>query len=156
MDSAVERTLTSRDLNRAMLARQLLLERVDLGVPEVLQQMGGLQAQYAPSMYIGLWTRIAGFDRDELTRLLERREVVQATLLRATIHLVSRSDYWPFAVGVRAARRDVYLRAVRERPDPDAMADAALRLRQLLRERPVRRAELDQLFGPQIRHGIGM
>jgi hypothetical protein len=156
MDSAVERTLTSRDLNRAMLARQLLLERVDLGVPEVLQQMGGLQAQYAPSMYIGLWTRIAGFDRDELTRLLERREVVQATLLRATIHLVSRSDFWPFAVGVQAARRDVYLRAVRERPDPDAMADAALRLRQLLRERPVRHTELDQLFGPQIRHGIGM
>jgi hypothetical protein len=156
MDSAVERTLTSRDLNRALLARQLLLERVDLDVPEVLQRMGGLQAQYAPSMYVGLWTRIAGFDREELTRLLERREVVQATLLRATIHLVSRADFWPFAVGVRAARREFYLRAVRERPDLEAMADAALRLRELLRERPVRRTELDQLFGPPIRHGIGM
>jgi hypothetical protein len=152
----MERTLTWRDLNRALLARQLLLERMPLGVPEVLERMGGLQAQYAPSMYIGLWTRIAGFDREELTRLLERREVIQATLLRATIHLVSRADFWPFAVGVRAARREWYMRVVRDRPDPAEMSDAVVRLRELLRERPVRRTELDELFGPRIRHGIGM
>ncbi|GAA2326860.1 winged helix DNA-binding domain-containing protein [Dactylosporangium salmoneum] len=152
----MDRTLTWHDLNRSLLARQMLLERVSLDVPEVLQRMGGLQAQYAPSMYIGLWTRIAGFDRDELTRLLERREVIQATLLRATIHLVSRSDYWPFEVGVRSARRDVYLRAVRDRHDPEAMDDAVQRLRTLLSERPVRRTEIDKLFGPQVRHGIGM
>ncbi|MEV6927730.1 winged helix DNA-binding domain-containing protein [Dactylosporangium sp. NPDC051485] len=152
----MERTLTWRDLNRSLLARQMLLERVSLDVPEVLQRMGGLQAQYAPSMYIGLWTRIEGFDRDELTRLLERREVIQATLLRATIHLVSRSDYWPFEVGVRLARRNVYLRTVRDRPDPEAMDDAVRRLRTLLSERPIRRTELDELFGPRIRQGIGM
>lgn len=152
----MDRTLTWRDLNRAMLARQLLLERVPLGVAEVLQRMGGLQAQYAPSMYIGLWARIDGFEREELTRLLERREVVQATLLRATIHLVSRADYWPFEVGVRTARREWYLRVVRDRPDPDAMRDAVRRLRALVSERPVRRAEIDELFGTRIRHGIGM
>ena len=100
----MERTLTWRDLNRALLARQMLLERVSLDIPEVLRRMGGLQAQYAPSMYIGLWTRIEGFDREELTRMLERRDVIQATLLRATIHLVSKDDYWPFAVGVRMSR----------------------------------------------------
>ncbi|MGI5236905.1 winged helix DNA-binding domain-containing protein [Dactylosporangium sp. CA-139066] len=152
----MERTLTWRDLNRAMLARQMLLERVTLDVPEVLQRMGGLQAQYAPSMYIGLWTRIEGFERDELTGMLERREVVQATLLRSTIHLVSTADYWPLTVGVRNARRDAYLRAVRDKPDPAAMEEAVRSLRALLAERPVRRTEIDQLFGPQIRHGIGM
>ncbi|HTJ33333.1 MAG TPA: winged helix DNA-binding domain-containing protein [Dactylosporangium sp.] len=152
----MERTLTWRDLNRALLARQMLLERVSLDIPEVLRRMGGLQAQYAPSMYIGLWTRIEGFDREELTRMLERRDVIQATLLRATIHLVSKDDYWPFAVGVRNARRDAYVRAVRDKPDPAAMEEAVLRLRTLLGERPIRRTELDELFGPQIRHGIGM
>jgi hypothetical protein len=156
MDSAVERTLTWRELNRALLARQLLLERAPLDVPEVLQRMGGLQAQYAPSMYIGLWSRIDGFDRDGLTRLLERREVVQATLMRATIHLVSRADFWPFAVGVRTPRREMYQRTGRDRPDPEAIGDAVLQLRELLRERPVRRTELDELFGPQIRQAIGI
>ncbi|GAA0707798.1 AlkZ family DNA glycosylase [Dactylosporangium roseum] len=152
----MERTLTWRDLNRALLARQMLLKRVPDTVPDVLERMGGLQAQYAPSMYIGLWTRIEGFDRAELTRLLERREVVQATLLRATIHLVSRADFWPFAAGVRRARREWYDRLTRDRPDPAEMADAVARLRELLRERPVPRTEIDELFGPRVRRGIGM
>ena len=92
------RTLTARELNRALLARQGLLERRELSLPDALDAMGALQAQYAPSMYIGLWSRVAGFERDALTRALEQREVVQATLMRVTIHLVSRADYWPLAV----------------------------------------------------------
>ena len=55
------RTLTRRELNRALLARQLLLERAPLGLPEAVERVGGIQAQYAPSMYFGLWSRIAGF-----------------------------------------------------------------------------------------------
>ncbi|GGM41727.1 winged helix DNA-binding domain-containing protein [Dactylosporangium sucinum] len=152
----MEQTLTWRALNRALLARQLLLERAPLAVPEALERMGGLQAQYAPSMYIGLWTRLAGLDREELTRLLERREVVQATLLRSTIHLVSRADFWPFAEAVRAARREWYLRAVRDQHDPAAMDAAVAELRELLRDGPLRRAELDKRFGAAIRNGIGM
>ena len=57
-------------------------------IPEMLDAMGALQAQYAPSMYIGLWSRIADFERDALTGALERRSVIQATLMRVTIHLV--------------------------------------------------------------------
>ena len=79
--------------------------------------MAGLQAQYAPSMYIGLWSRVDDFARDDLTRALEAREVIQATLMRSTIHLVSRADYWPFAIAVRDVRRASWLRA--------AKADAA-------------------------------
>jgi Winged helix DNA-binding domain len=77
------RVLTERELNRALLARQLLLERARLSLPRALERVGGLQAQYAPSMYIGLWSRVAGFERPQLTRALERRSVVQATLMRS-------------------------------------------------------------------------
>src|ERR1041384_4511828 len=108
--------LTARALNRALLARQLLLERAAVSVPRALEQMGGLQAQYAPSMYVGLWSRVAGFERDHLTKLLQERAVVQGTLLRATIHLVSAADYWPFAMAVRQGRRAFFLRATRDAP----------------------------------------
>ena len=69
------RTLTERELNRALLARQLLLERAKTPLPRALERIGGIQAQYAPSMYIGLWSRLEGFERDQLTRALERRSV---------------------------------------------------------------------------------
>jgi hypothetical protein len=98
--------LSQRQLNRALLARQLLLERAPLSIPGALAQVGGLQTQYAPSGYVGLWTRLARFRRDDLTRALEDRSVVQATLMRSTIHLVAATDFWPMAVGVRRARRE--------------------------------------------------
>jgi len=98
--------LTQRRLNRALLARQLLLERSTLSIPEALRQVGGLQTQYAPSGYVGLWTRLAGFRRDDLTRALEDRVVAQATLMRGTIHLVASGDFWPMALGIRRARRE--------------------------------------------------
>lgn len=106
MAPATHPLLTQRRLNRALLARQLLLERSSLSIPDALVQVGGLQTQYAPSAYVGLWTRLAGFGRDDLTRALEDRSVVQATLMRGTIHLVATGDFWPMAVGVRRARRE--------------------------------------------------
>ena len=66
------RTLTQRELNRALLARQLLLERAKTPIPKALDRIGGIQAQYAPSMYVGLWSRLEGFEREQLTRALER------------------------------------------------------------------------------------
>src|SRR5215212_4518307 len=65
------RTLTRLELNRALLDRQLLLERSTQALPAALEAVGGIQAQYAPSMYIGLWSRLAGFARDDLTGALE-------------------------------------------------------------------------------------
>jgi hypothetical protein len=104
------RTLTTRELDRALLARQLLLERSSLAIPEALEQVGGLQTQYAPSGYVGLWTRLEGFRRDDLTTALEDRSVVQASLMRVTIHIVSRREFWRFALGIRQARRDAAMR----------------------------------------------
>ncbi len=125
-----ERTLSQRELNRALLARQLLLERARLPIPRALERIGGIQDQYAPNAYIRLWSCLEGFRRDDLTRALERRSVVQATLMRSTIHVVSRRDYWPFAVAIRASQRDWWLRTRRPRPDetrPRAAGDRAPR-----------------------------
>jgi hypothetical protein len=149
----VPRTLTERDLNRALLARQLLLERVRLPIPRALERMGGLQAQYAPAMYVGLWTRIDGFERDALTRALQRRSVIQGTLMRATIHLVSKRDYWPFVVAIRDPRRRWWERVNPHRP-PDMRA-AAKRLRGFLAEGPRRRKEIEEFLGRERALGVG-
>ena len=151
------RTLTRRELNRALLARQLLLERGELPLPAALERVAGIQAQYAPSMYVGLWSRLAGFERGALTAALERREVVQGTLMRVTIHLVSRADYWPFALATRTARRERWLRSVRDAPSAAAMAGAARTLRRRLAEDgQLRRADVEQLLGKTRAHGIGL
>ena len=105
-----DRVLTQRELNRTLLTRQLLDERGRLTPARALEAIGGIQNQYAPSGYIGLWTRLAGFARDDLTRALERRRVVQGTLMRSTIHLVSPRDYWLFSAGVGPSRQEHWLR----------------------------------------------
>src|SRR3954464_12326002 len=120
-----ERRLTARESDRALLARQGLLERTGAPLPRMLERMGGLQAQYAPSMYLGLWTRLRGLARDDVTRALERRTIVQATLMRITIHLVSRRDYWPIALAGRDARRKLWLRTRQEQIAVREMEDAA-------------------------------
>jgi hypothetical protein len=151
------RTLTRRELNRALLARQLLLERSPLPLPAALEQVAGIQAQYAPSMYVGLWTRLEGFERGALTTALERRTVVQATLLRVTIHLVSRADFWPFALATRDARRARWLKSRPDAPSAAAMAGAARTLRRRLEQDGVlRRAEVEELLGRTRAHGIGL
>jgi hypothetical protein len=149
---AAEPTLTQRELNRALLARQLLLGRADLPLPRALERIGGIQAQYAPSMYIGLWSRLSGFERDKLTKALERRSVVQGTLMRTTIHLVSARDYWPFAVAIRKGRRAHWLKNHRN-VDAGSMAQAAKRLRPALAGRSLRSAEIEELLGRE--HAIG-
>jgi hypothetical protein len=103
------RVLAQRELNRAVLARQLLLERSRLPVARALERVAGLQTQYAPSGYVGLWTRLDGFARDDLTKALERRRAAQGTLMRTTIHLVSAGDFPLFRVAVRDARREQWL-----------------------------------------------
>jgi hypothetical protein len=137
-----ERTLSERELNRALLARQLLLERAELSLPRALERVGGLQAQYAPSSYIGLWSRLAGFERDDLRRALERRAVVQGTLMRVTIHLVSARDYPLFTEGIRQHRREWWIKAHRGRAEKRKVVAAARRVRSLLAEGPRRRGDL--------------
>lgn len=137
-----ERTLSERELNRALLARQMLLERADIPLTKAVERMGGVQSQYAPSSYIGLWTRLAGFERAQLTRALERRTVVQGTLMRGTIHIVSSRDYWPLAAGIRDDGRAWWLSATRRQIPEREVSAVARRARELLANGPRRRKEL--------------
>ena len=148
------RTLTQRELNRTLLARQLLLDRARTPIPRTLERMGTLQAQYAPAMYVGLWTRMESVTRDQVTRALERRAAVQATLMRTTIHLVSARDYWPLEVAVREGRIAAWSRAHRGY-DRRAWDAAARRLRKRLAEAgPLRRAEVEDLLGKEFAREI--
>ncbi len=155
MPIGAERVLSQRELNRAVLARQLLLERRRDSLPRALERVGGLQAQYAPSMYVGLWSRLASFERDQLTRALERRSVVQATLMRVTIHLVSAADYWPLTIAVRAARRESWMRA-RPELSEDQLRAAAERAKRRLADGPLARSELIEDMDARTFNGIGM
>jgi hypothetical protein len=134
--------LSARALNRALLHRQMLLERSDLPLTEVVEGMGGIQNQYAPAGYIGLWSRMREFERPMLTRALEERQVIQGTLMRATIHVVSAADYWPMMAGIERINREWYAKVqVREIGDTDLdqvvaaardeLADGPLRINEL-------------------------
>ena len=140
-----ERVLTQRALNRALLARQGLLERSTASIPELVEQVGGLQTQYAPSGYVGSWTRLRDLRRDALTEALEDRSVIQATLMRGTIHIVSRREFWRYALGVRAARRQWALRTLAATGGEAAMIEAAARLRDALSDGPRTVKELGEL-----------
>lgn len=85
--------LSSKALNRATLARQMLLQREATTPLDALARLTGMQAQAAKPPYLGLWTRLAAFSRLELRNLLQRREVVRATAMRGTLHLLTLSDY---------------------------------------------------------------
>jgi len=120
-----QRVLTTRELNRAVLARQLLLEPAAAPPAEVAARVCGLQTQHAPSGYIGMWSRAAAFRRADLTTALERAEVVQGWVMRSTIHMVAAPDYLPFTTAVRAARRAQWLRAEKRAAGLDMPAVAA-------------------------------
>jgi hypothetical protein len=140
--------LDERTLGRTLLDRQSLLQRGSLSITAALEQVGGLQTQYAPSGYVGLWTRLAGFEREMLTRALEDRSVIQATLMRTTIHMVSRATYWSYAMGVRQARRTWALRLGTGSGAPGdeaAMRDGAAAIRSALADGPRTVKELGSL-----------
>ena len=96
-----ERTLTLRELNRATLARQMLLERASLSIPAAVERLVGLQAQQAQPPYVGLWTRLRDFQCDDLAKLIESRQIVKATWIRATLHLLSAPDYLRFRATIQ-------------------------------------------------------
>jgi hypothetical protein len=97
--------LTARQLNRATLARQLLLRRERLGVVEGVRRVVALQAQEPPSPYIALWNRLADFDPADLDRAFADHSLVKATLMRITLHAVAADDYPAFHEAVHRTLR---------------------------------------------------
>src|SRR5688572_23115016 len=84
--------LSRRALNRATLARQMLLARRKATVVQAVEKLAGLQAQAPNPPYIGLWSRLEGFRREQLTDALKARRIVRMSTLRATLHLMTASD----------------------------------------------------------------
>ena len=99
--------LSIRALNRATLARQMLLRRESVRPNEALERLVGLQAQSPPAPYVGLWTRLERFDPEELSRLILSRRAVRIALMRGTIHLVSARD----ALAIRPLVQPMIVRA---------------------------------------------
>jgi hypothetical protein len=103
---SADRVLSLRELNRALLARQLLLERRKLSVQAAVERICAIQAQWPQSPYIALWTRLIGFRKEQLTRALEDKRVVKSQLFRITLHITSARDYPYYAAAWLPAARD--------------------------------------------------
>jgi hypothetical protein len=106
--AAASPTLTTRQLNRALLARQMLLTREPTTAVVAVERLAGLQAQVARPPFVGLWTRLEGFRREDLLAPLRQREIVRVTAMRATLHLMTAADY----VGLRGALQPALARGM--------------------------------------------
>jgi Winged helix DNA-binding domain len=144
--------LTRRALNRALLERQLLLRRLELPVAGAVEHLVGLQAQEILPPYIGLWSRLEGFDPHELGRLLVEREVVRLWLMRGTIHLVTARDALTIKPLTQHVAERQHQGAFGRRmggADPDELARVA---RELLAKEPLGARELGRRL---VERGIG-
>jgi winged helix DNA-binding protein len=122
-----QRVLSLRELNRAMLARQMLLAREKVAVVPAIERLAALQAQWAPSPYIALWSRLVNFDRSSLWSAIESARVIRARLMRGTLHLVSARDFYAYAVATQDLQRGAWNRLqVGRGVDPKEVARLAV------------------------------
>jgi len=142
-------TLTVKDLNRATLARQMLLARASAGVVEAVERLAGMQAQEPKHPYIGLWTRIEGFEVADLRDALLAREVVRATLMRSTLHLMSADHYRALRMSMQPSM-SVAMRVLGARSEGLDLEQVLPAARELLARRPLAfdeiRAQLQEQF----------
>ena len=118
--------LSLRRLNRSTLARQGLLRRFSGAPGPAIGRLAGLQAQHANQPYIALWSRLAGFERAHLIEALERKEVVRATVMRSTLHLVHAPDFATYDTAVAGTRMAVWRSTARKAGVDLAALHAAL------------------------------
>lgn len=146
--------LGPRQLNRASLARQLLVRREKLEVAAAVSRICAIQAQASPSPYLALWSRVEGFDAADLDRAFEAGAVVKSTLLRTTLHAVAGQDHPHFwaaiAVTLRAARPGLSVTAALGVTDAQLTAALAHALThaETPRSGSELRAHLNEVCGP--------
>jgi hypothetical protein len=127
--------VTLRELNRTLLLRQLLLERKRIALVKTVTRLVGLQAQYAPSPYVALWSRIEGFRKEQLTRALSAGSIVKAGSLRTTLHVMAAAEF-PYLASAYAES---------ERGRTDGLGVDVEALRAALPEEPITSAEMFEL-----------
>jgi hypothetical protein len=138
-------SLSLEQLNRATLARQLLLERAPVSCVAAVERLCGLQAQEPAPPFVGLWSRVRDFETGQLHEALHARELVRATLMRGTLHLVSADDF----AAMRAPLQPVLsqaMRALGSRAEGLELDEVLPAARALLDERPRNFNELRALL----------
>jgi hypothetical protein len=138
--------LTTPELNRALLARQLLLERSELSAGQAVAHLVGLQSQVVSPPFVGLWTRLRAFRHTDLTALIERGEVVRAAMMRSTLHLVTADDYRLFRLALQAALTRAYQGFNGSRVVGLDLAPLIEAARARMVDRPIGNAELRELL----------
>ena len=139
--------LSQRALNRALLERQFLLRREERSVAETMEHLVGMQAQVPGNPYIALWSRLDGFQPEELSQLIAERQAVRTSLMRATIHLVTARDCLTLRPVMQPVLERTFASSAFARNIAGVDVDALLTVgRELLEERPRTRAELRPLL----------
>jgi hypothetical protein len=144
--------LSPRALNRATLARQLLLEREALPVVDAVRRVVALQAQEPASPYVALWNRLHGFEPAALDAAFHAYAVVKAPLMRITLHAVAAEDHGPFRDAMRTTLRAARLNDQRFRAtglSVDDVDDLASHLATVAR-RPKQRGEIEALLAERL------
>jgi Winged helix DNA-binding domain len=153
-------SVSARQLNRALLGRQLLLGRERLGVVDAVHRAVALQAQEPPSPYVALWNRVADFDPAELDRALAEHAIVKATLMRVTLHAVDAADYPAFHEAMQPTLRAARLNDRRFRQtgltpaDADALLSEVLEFAATPRTNQEAEAWFDERFGETPKPGL--
>lgn len=129
-------TLTRRALNRATLARQLLLERARLSPVEAVEALAGLQAQAPRPPFIGLWTRLEKLSAQDVLEAFEKRQLVRATAMRGTLHWLSAKDYRQLRAALQPALTWGMKSILRERAEALDLPALEKAARALFSERP--------------------
>ncbi|MFP5116381.1 winged helix DNA-binding domain-containing protein [Bacillaceae bacterium C204] len=141
--------LSTRALNRALLARQMLLTRVNLPVLDAIERLVGIQAQDPNAPYFGLWTRLEEFRPDDLSNLIQNKKVMRLALMRSTIHLVSSKDGMSLRPLIQSVQETVLKNSFGKHLnglDTQAVAEAG---RALVETKPLTFSELGKLLGKQ-------